>query len=294
MRSLPLLAGFCYTQFADTYQEANGLLYADRTPKFPIEQIALATRGPQNAQDYQIEWEWRERLMNTQRQQYVVPLRITIRNDRSGTDAGADAETHDLGPASTQLRACSVLFWIGGFECSMPDQLGRGAPGHDRGAAARRLCRGGLPPSPRGRHRHSARRFALASDRSRRQLRLVDAGFPCWRRRSRRRVQVIWDLFHYGWPDDLDIFSPEFVDRFARFAREAARIHREHRDEMPFYSPMNEISFFAWAATRDLMFPYAHGRDGELKRQLVRADIAAVRGDPGCGRRTRALSLRSP
>ena len=45
MHSLPLLAGFCYTQFADTYQEANGLLYADRTPKFPMEQIAAATNG---------------------------------------------------------------------------------------------------------------------------------------------------------------------------------------------------------------------------------------------------------
>jgi len=41
--SLELLAGFCYTQFADTYQEANGLLYADRTPKFPIEEIRAAT-----------------------------------------------------------------------------------------------------------------------------------------------------------------------------------------------------------------------------------------------------------
>jgi hypothetical protein len=41
--SLELLAGFCYTQFADTYQETNGLLYADRTPKFPIEEIAAAT-----------------------------------------------------------------------------------------------------------------------------------------------------------------------------------------------------------------------------------------------------------
>jgi hypothetical protein len=41
--SLEMLAGFCYTQFADTYQEANGLLYADRTPKFPIEQIRAAT-----------------------------------------------------------------------------------------------------------------------------------------------------------------------------------------------------------------------------------------------------------
>ena len=50
VRSLPLLAGFCYTQFADTYQEANGLLYADRTPKFPLDEIAAATRGPRRAE----------------------------------------------------------------------------------------------------------------------------------------------------------------------------------------------------------------------------------------------------
>lgn len=45
VRTLNLFAGFCYTQFADTYQEANGLLYADRRPKFPLEEIAAATRG---------------------------------------------------------------------------------------------------------------------------------------------------------------------------------------------------------------------------------------------------------
>jgi hypothetical protein len=45
VRSLEMLCGFCYTQFADTFQEANGLLYADRTPKFPIEEIARATSG---------------------------------------------------------------------------------------------------------------------------------------------------------------------------------------------------------------------------------------------------------
>jgi hypothetical protein len=39
-----LFSGFCYTQFADTFQEANGLLCADRTPKIPIETIARATR----------------------------------------------------------------------------------------------------------------------------------------------------------------------------------------------------------------------------------------------------------
>jgi beta-galactosidase/beta-glucuronidase len=46
VRNLGLFAGFCYTQFSDTYQEANGLLYADRTPKVPIDRIARATAGP--------------------------------------------------------------------------------------------------------------------------------------------------------------------------------------------------------------------------------------------------------
>ncbi len=40
-----LFAGFCYTQFADTFQEANGLLRADRTPKMPLDDIARATRA---------------------------------------------------------------------------------------------------------------------------------------------------------------------------------------------------------------------------------------------------------
>jgi hypothetical protein len=39
------LAGFCYTQLADTYQEANGLLTADRVPKAPLADLAAATRG---------------------------------------------------------------------------------------------------------------------------------------------------------------------------------------------------------------------------------------------------------
>jgi hypothetical protein len=38
-----LFSGFCYTQFADTFQEANGLLRADRTPKIPLARIAECT-----------------------------------------------------------------------------------------------------------------------------------------------------------------------------------------------------------------------------------------------------------
>jgi beta-galactosidase/beta-glucuronidase len=40
-----MFSGFCYTQFADTFQEANGLLYEDRTPKIPLQRIAAAIAG---------------------------------------------------------------------------------------------------------------------------------------------------------------------------------------------------------------------------------------------------------
>ncbi len=75
-RSLNLLAGFCYTQFADTYQETNGLLYADRTPKIPLEDIFEATRGPRTAREEEIAREWTARMMKFQRDRNVPPPAI--------------------------------------------------------------------------------------------------------------------------------------------------------------------------------------------------------------------------
>lgn len=40
VRATPLLSGYCYTQFTDTYQEANGLLDMNRKPKMPLQAIA--------------------------------------------------------------------------------------------------------------------------------------------------------------------------------------------------------------------------------------------------------------
>ncbi|WP_158867449.1 glycoside hydrolase family 2 protein [Leifsonia sp. AG29] len=45
VRSSPALAGFCYTQLADTGQETNGLVFEDRRPKVPAERIRRAIRG---------------------------------------------------------------------------------------------------------------------------------------------------------------------------------------------------------------------------------------------------------
>lgn len=166
-------------------------------------------------------------------------------------------------------------FWLGGFECSTHiNREGRrldmtASLQHDVFCAAdyRRLKTVGIFAARDGLRWH-----------------LIDRGgkydwsswIPMLEAARDEKMQVIWDLFHYGWPDDVDILSPRFVQRFAQFSAEAARIYREHTDEPAFYSPVNEISFFAWAASRDLIFPFAHGYDMELKRQLVRAAIASV------------------
>jgi beta-glucosidase/6-phospho-beta-glucosidase/beta-galactosidase len=93
----------------------------------------------------------------------------------------------------------------------------------------------------------------------------------------RQRMQVVWDLCHYGWPDSLDIFSPEFVDRFGKFCRAVAQYLREQSDEVPLYTPINEISFLAWAAGEaGWFFPHGNKQGGEIKRQLVRASIAGI------------------
>lgn len=96
---------------------------------------------------------------------------------------------------------------------------------------------------------------------------------------QQKEIQVIWTLMHYGFPTNLDPFGPKFVSEFASFCERVARKLLPYHDEAPFYQPINEISFLAWAVTSTgLIHPYSgslHHRSGELKRQLV---LAAIKG----------------
>jgi beta-glucosidase/6-phospho-beta-glucosidase/beta-galactosidase len=101
-------------------------------------------------------------------------------------------------------------------------------------------------------------------------------------------VQVIWDLCHYGLPHDIDIWSPEFPERFGRFCAAAAQVFRDHSDEVPFWCPMNEISFWSWGGGDcGYLFPSAHERGPELKRQLIRAAIAGTQAARSIDQRAR-------
>ena len=89
-------------------------------------------------------------------------------------------------------------------------------------------------------------------------------------------IQIIWDLFHFGWPDHLDIFSSQWLEAFVDLSYGFARILRVEGENPPFIAPVNEISFLAWAGGDvEYISPFQRGRGAELKEQLVRAAIEA-------------------
>lgn len=91
-------------------------------------------------------------------------------------------------------------------------------------------------------------------------------------------TQVIWDLMHYGYPDWADPFSDDFALAFAAYARSAGEFLAQATHGELWVCPVNEISFFAWEGGQvGQMAPFAQGRGHELKRQLARASIAAMR-----------------
>ena len=95
-------------------------------------------------------------------------------------------------------------------------------------------------------------------------------------------ILPIWDLCHYGYPDDVDPFSPDFAERFAAYCRASAEylIPRVAHGGANFFTPINEITFFAFAAGEwGWMAPHRTGREArhELRRALCRAAIAGAR-----------------
>ena len=105
-------------------------------------------------------------------------------------------------------------------------------------------------------------------------------------------IQILWDLLHYGTPCGVELFSPDFPHRFAAFVHAAATWLRAHSDEAPSFTPINELSFFSWAAGEvGWFYPHARGRGLELKQQLVRAWVAAVDALRAVDARARVISV---
>ncbi|MEO5734064.1 MAG: hypothetical protein ABIN96_01755 [Rubrivivax sp.] len=106
---------------------------------------------------------------------------------------------------------------------------------------------------------------------------------------QRHGLQVLWTLMHYGVPPDVSLLDDGFCERFTAFAVAAAKAVAPYTAarEAPVFTPINEISFLAWAACEtNLIHPHVGDRsdprhvplpDGyEVKRRLARATLQAI------------------
>lgn len=169
-------------------------------------------------------------------------------------------------------------FFIGGFECST--HRGRHGNRHDLIAAtkhdkfARRdfqvLREVGITTAREGLRWHLIETKPERYDFS--------SVLPILRAARSENIQIIWDLFHYGFPDDLNPFLPDFVQRFGQFSFEFANFLKDETDETPFICPFNEISFYSYAGgERGFFAPYGLKQGDELKQNCVRAAIEATK-----------------
>jgi beta-glucosidase/6-phospho-beta-glucosidase/beta-galactosidase len=103
---------------------------------------------------------------------------------------------------------------------------------------------------------------------------------PCIDAMNANDLLPIWDLCHYGYPDDVHPFRPGFVERFARYCRAAAE-HVVPRVRGPhFFTPINEITFWGFCGGEwGWVAPF--GRDKatrmRFRKVLCEAAIAGVR-----------------
>lgn len=104
---------------------------------------------------------------------------------------------------------------------------------------------------------------------------------------ERHGIQQIWDLCHFGYPDDLTPLHPMFARRFAALCRAFVDFYRSVRPEGTLIvTPINEVSFMSWLGgdVRGTS-PYCVGQGWEVKLGLMRAYIegswALREADPG-------------
>ncbi|PZO67401.1 MAG: glycosyl transferase family 1 [Paracoccus denitrificans] len=243
--------------------KVSGLLVPHETPSAVAAAMVRLIRDP--ALRTRLGASLRDHVVRTYSADVVVPQWQTLIDDVLTARLPA--------PAPSTFAS----FWLGGWECST-HRLASGkrldmidATGHDRFAVRdyRQLQDIGIRACRDGVRWHLIDQGGGGYD-----LSTAASAFDAARQTN---TQVIWDLLHYGWPDGLDIWRPDFVNRFAAFAKAMGQLHRDTTDAVPFWCPVNEISFFGWGGgDAGYLNPFAAGRGFELKCQLVRAAIAAT------------------
>lgn len=93
-----------------------------------------------------------------------------------------------------------------------------------------------------------------------------------------KNIQIVWDLCHFGYPDDLTPLHPMFARRFTSMCCAFISFYRTHYpDGGIIVTPVNEVSFISWLGgeVRGTL-PYCTNQGWEVKYGLMKAYIEAV------------------
>lgn len=90
-------------------------------------------------------------------------------------------------------------------------------------------------------------------------------------------IQQIWDLCHFGYPDDLIPTHPRFTERFVLLCKSFSAFYRGISRQRLFIVPINEISFLSWHSgdVRGTV-PFAIHSGFDIKYHLCKAAIKGI------------------
>jgi hypothetical protein len=91
-------------------------------------------------------------------------------------------------------------------------------------------------------------------------------------------IQQVWDICHFGFPDDLTPLHPMFARRFAALCRAFVTFYRSvNPTETLIVTPINEVSFISWlGGDARGTSPYCINLGWEVKYALMRAYIEGI------------------
>jgi beta-glucosidase/6-phospho-beta-glucosidase/beta-galactosidase len=94
-----------------------------------------------------------------------------------------------------------------------------------------------------------------------------------------KQIQQIWDICHFGYPDDLSPLHPHFERRFVSLCEAFVRFYRKLSPEgLLIVTPINEVGFISWlGGDHASTTPYCRGMGWEVKYCLIRAYIQGIK-----------------
>ncbi|MBG9377209.1 amine oxidase [Panacibacter sp. DH6] len=91
-------------------------------------------------------------------------------------------------------------------------------------------------------------------------------------------IQLVWDICHFGFPDDLTPLHPMFERRFAALCKAFAVFYRSvDAESVLIVTPINEVSFLSWLGGEVCgTSPYGKGIGWQVKYKLMKAYIEGI------------------